>query len=428
MKKVLIITYYWPPVNSAGVYRWLKFVKYLREFNWEPVVYTIERKSQEHSSGLSNDIPEGVTVLTRPIFDPFDVYQAFVRKNKKNAQPGFINEQGTSSASRKLLFWIRGNFFIPDAKKFWIKPSIRYLCKYIQQNDIDVVVSTGPPHSMHLIGHGLKKELGIKWLADFRDPWTNIDFYERLNLSKSADRKHHALERSVVSNANEVTTVSWSLAKELGQDQGRKIHVLTNGYDEQDYQNIEQLRSDKFTIVQTGSMNEDRNPHALWDALNILFSKVKGSRDSVRVKLIGSVDHFVVSSFKKAGLEDIVELHGLMAHNKAIEEMVNATLLLLPINDSKNKSGIVPGKFYEYLRSGTRVLCIGPPDGDAAKIIKETNCGTVHDHNDVDGVFTVLETLFKEHQTTGVTSTTANYSKYDRKNLTGELAELLNGL
>ena len=428
MKKVLIITYYWPPINSAGVYRWLKFVKYLREFNWEPVVYTIERQGYDPNKKYSKDIPEGVTVLTQPIFDPFDYYQAIVGKGKKKTQPGFINEKGGSSSLRKLLFRIRGNLFIPDAKKYWVGPSVRYLTKYVSENKIDVVVSTGPPHSMHLIGLGIKKAIGTKWIADFRDPWTNIDFYERLGLSKRADKKHKALEGNVIAAADGVVTVSWDWAQEMEKDHGKRIHVITNGYDEEDFVGFQIEKEKKFTILQAGSMNEDRDPKGLWEALSKLLDKPTIARDNVAVKLIGPVDHGIVQNYCQAGLNDIILKSDIMEHDLAIKKMMEAHVMLLPINDSKNMAGIIPGKLYEYLRTGNPILCIGSTTGDSAKIILEANAGVVHEHGDVEGILNSL-TLFHNQYLAGELGTScSNISKYQRRLLTKELAELLDGL
>ncbi|MEX1382275.1 MAG: glycosyl transferase family 1, partial [Lutibacter sp.] len=199
--KVLIITYYWPPAGGSGVQRWLKFVKYFRDFDIEPVVYTVENpKYPILDESLVKDIPKGIEVLKQPIFEPNNLLSFFGKKKTESA--GFLNPN--PSFFEKILQYIRANYFIPDARKFWIKPSVNYLKKYISKNNIDAIITTGPPHSMHLIGLKLKKQLGINWIADFRDPWTEIDYFHQLPLSKKAINKHHFLEQEVLLNADKV--------------------------------------------------------------------------------------------------------------------------------------------------------------------------------------------------------------------------------
>jgi hypothetical protein len=244
MNKVLILTYYWPPSGGAGVQRWLKFVKYMRYFNWEPIVYTAENGEMPViDESLEKDIPENITVLKTPIWEPYTVYKRFIgRKKEDKINASFLNETKKAGFTEKISVWIRGNFFIPDARKFWIKPSIRYLNAYITKNNIKYVISSGPPHTMHMIALGLKKKHpDVKWISDFRDPWTNIDFYEKLMLSKWADRKHHQQELSILKTADIVLSVGEAMSNEFrnlylnaGGTDDSKFKVLTNGYDEED--------------------------------------------------------------------------------------------------------------------------------------------------------------------------------------------------
>ena len=212
MKKVLIITYYWPPSGGAGVQRWLKFVKYLRGFGWEPIVYTPENpEAPATDESLLKDIPDNLTVLRTRIWEPYSLYKNFIGQKKgETINAGFLSEKKKPGIAEKISVWIRGNWFIPDARKFWIKPSIIFLSQYLKNNPVHAVVSTGPPHSMHLIALGLKKQLHLPWLADFRDPWTNIDFYDKLMLTKFSNEKHKRMELEVLKNADKVVVVSWS--------------------------------------------------------------------------------------------------------------------------------------------------------------------------------------------------------------------------
>jgi len=216
-KKALIITYYWPPGGGAGVQRWLKFVKYLREFGWEPVIYTPENGEMPViDSSLEKDVPDGVTVIRRPIWEPYSLYKKFVGAGKdEKINTGFLTEKKRPGLAEKLSVWMRGNLFIPDARKYWIKPSVKFLRSYLKKNPVDVIISTGPPHSMHMIALPLSRELNVPWVADFRDPWTNIDYYKDLKLTKSADRKHHQMEKEVVTGATGIVVVGQRMKEEF---------------------------------------------------------------------------------------------------------------------------------------------------------------------------------------------------------------------
>lgn len=204
MKKVLIITYYWPPTGGAGVQRWLKFSKYFRSFGWEPVIYTPSNPDFPiFDDTLLHDVPKDLTVLKTAITEPYDIYRKIMRKKKtETVNQGFLSEGKENTWLQAAMIWIRGNFFIPDARMFWIRPSLNYLSEYMKTNAIDAVISTGPPHSMHLIALGLKEKFKLPWIADFRDPWTQIDFYDQLKLSGFADRKHKRLEKTVLTKAD----------------------------------------------------------------------------------------------------------------------------------------------------------------------------------------------------------------------------------
>ena len=281
MKKALIITYYWPPAGGAGVQRWLKFVKYFRDFGIEPIIYTIEKPNYPiNDESLLNDIPEGIETLKQPIWEPNNLFSVFGKKKTESA--GFLNPN--PSIFGKLLQYIRANYFIPDARKFWIKPSVNYLKKYLQENKVDVVITTGPPHSMHLIGLNLKKQLNIKWIADFRDPWTEIDYFHQLPLTKASIQKHHSLEKEVLRNADTVLVVGNTMRENYSEFNDNVVTV-TNGFDSVvDEGNVE--LDSKFTITHIGLMNSDRNPNMLWDVLSEIMNDYKDFSIDFKLKSI----------------------------------------------------------------------------------------------------------------------------------------------
>nr|HPI71390.1 glycosyltransferase [Tenuifilaceae bacterium] len=254
MQKVLIVTYYWPPSGGSGVQRWLKFIKYLRKFGIEPVVYTPKNPDISlFDTSLHKDIPDNLTVLQRRIFEPYALFRLFARR-KTNFGVGFTSIEGhTPNRFTRLSIWIRGNCFIPDPRVLWIKPSIRFLKKYICKNGIEAIVTTGPPHSMHLIGMALKKKLNIAWVADFRDPWTNIDFIDNLKLNSRSLAKHLHLEKQVVESADCVVVVSPQMKKDFEGYNPKQVEVITNGFDADDFPKNVQKRDEQFTITHVGT-------------------------------------------------------------------------------------------------------------------------------------------------------------------------------
>jgi glycosyltransferase involved in cell wall biosynthesis len=435
MNKVLILTYYWPPAGGAGVQRWLKFVKYMRNFGWEPIVYTAENGEMPViDESLQKDVPPGATILKKPIWEPYTIYKRFIgRKKNDKINASFLNETKKRGLAEKISVWIRGNFFIPDARKFWIKPSIGYLSDYIPKNGIKYVISSGPPHSMHLIALGLKKKNpDLKWIADFRDPWTNIDFYEKLMLGKRADKKHHQQELSVLNNASLVLSIGQSMSDEFkemyldgGGDDVAKFKVLTNGFDEEDISTEQTIKDKKFSIAHIGTLVKDRNPEILWKVLGKLVRENQDFRKQLEIKLVGKVDIFVTEQINKAGLKTFVRKIDYLPHTEVIREQQRSRLLLLLVNNTKNAKGILTGKFFEYMASGSPILAIGPVNGDLAQIIKETNTGLISGFEDEETLKRNILAWFA-----GGTTTRNDHavSKYSRKELTRKLCDLLNSM
>ncbi len=429
MKKVLIITYYWPPSGGAGVQRWLKFVKYFRDFGWEPVVYTTENpEAPALDMSLEKDIPKGLTILKRKIWEPYSVYKRLAGiKPQEKIKTGFLSEKKKTTLIESVSIKIRGNFFIPDARKFWIKPSIKYLAKYLKENPVDAIVSTGPPHSMHMISLGIKKRLNIPWLADFRDPWTNIDFYEELKLSAKAKRKHHQQERSVLENADAVSVISQTMATDFERLFKRQYQVISNGFDEEDQIGLSELvKDEKFSIAHIGSMNKARNPIALWKALAELISENKELRNDLEIKLVGPVDFSVKGYIEKYKLANFISYLDYTPHNEIIKVQKKSRILLLLINNTPNAKMVVTGKLFEYIASGTPILCVGPEDGDAANILKETKSGLISGFDDVDKLKGNILEYYNMFRNGNLEMKSEGASKFSRKNLTKNIADLLN--
>ncbi|MEI6890078.1 MAG: glycosyltransferase family 4 protein [Bacteroidales bacterium] len=431
MKRVLIITYYWPPSGGAGVQRWLKFVKYLRRFGWEPVIYTPENPEfPETDFSLAKDVPENLEVIKQPIWEPYDTYKKLLgRKKEEKINAAFLSEKKKSSILENFSVWIRGNFFIPDARKFWIKPSIKFLQAYLKANPVSAVISTGPPHSMHLIAMEVSKRMNLPWLADFRDPWTNIDFYKDLKLTSRADALHRKLEKQVLSQAGAVTVISRGMEEDCHKLYERRYEVITNGYDPEDTDISHPPEMDKkFSIAHIGTLVSSRNPETLWIALKeMLFEDAKFAAD-LEIKLVGKVDYKVMESIEKYGLTSFLRKIDYMPHNEVVKCQQQSRVLLLIINNTPNAKMILTGKFFEYLAARRPILCLGPADGDAAAILTETNAGLLADFGDAGAMKNNIRLLYNKFGNGQLNSESSNIEQYSRLELTRKLAAALEGV
>jgi len=409
------------------VHRWLKFVKYLRRFGWEPIVYTPENPEPPLlDPSLENDIPQGLTVLKTRIWEPYSLYKKFVgRPPDKGFQAGFLSEQKVPKRKQDLSVWIRGNFFIPDARKYWIRPSVKYLSAYLKEVPVQVVITTGPPHSLHLIGLKLKQKLNIPWVADFRDPWTGIDFYSRLKLTRAADRKHHRLEQQVIMQADAVITVSHGMKIDFRKYRQNGIHVITNGYDPEDIPSVPVEPAGDFLITHLGSVNADRNPHAFWKAVSESLQENEPFKKHLRIRFIGKTDVTVRASILEHGLENYVELCPPVPHEQVFTLLKQSRLLFLPVNRTPNAASILTGKLYEYLAAGRPVLGIGPEDGEMARILEETGAGRVCHWDSPDRIKSFLEEIFEKYLAGQSPSIPVNTENYSRVELTRNLAKIL---
>lgn len=432
MKKVLIITYYWPPTGGAGVQRWLKFSKYFRQFGWEPVIYTPSNPDFPiNDNTLLKDVPADLTILKTQITEPYDIYRKIMRKKKtETVNQGFLSEGKENTFLQSAMIWVRGNFFIPDARKFWIKPSIVYLSDYIQKNRIDAVISTGPPHSMHLIAMGLKQKFNIPWIADFRDPWTQIDFYSQLKLSSFADAKHKKLENQVLTQANKVVTVSPSCAKDLEKLGNRKVDVITNGFDTDDFSSaaigVDSKIADGFMFHHTGALNKDRNPYTLWKVLGDLCKENIELKKDLILKFTGKTDAIVFEHLKQQGLEANFQKLEYMPHSEVVKSMVQSPILLLPLNNTPNNAGVLSGKLFEYLAAKRPIFGVGLPNADAASILQETQAGVMVDFDDYEGTKKHVLSLYDQYKSNTLKIQSNSIDKYSRENCAGSYAKFLN--
>lgn len=423
--KVLIITYYWPPAGGPGVQRWLKFVKYLRDFGIEPVVFTADNPYYPTlDATLSDDVPDGIEVIKCPIFEPNNIVAKF-KKSEAQQSAGFLNPNPSFFA--KLLIYIRANYFIPDARMFWVKPSVKKLKKYISENKIDLVITTGPPHSLHLIGMQLKEKLGVKWLADFRDPWTSIDYFHLLPLTKRARKRHFKLEEKVVRSADSVLMVS-NHAKEKYEGFNSEINVITNGFDTEDKLEASNVLDKKFSITHIGSMNSERNPRNLWDALKELSNEVEGFADDLELKFIGKVDETIFKEEIDSRNFNHVTKINYVPHIKAKQYQRESQVLLIVVNDYPSAKEMIPGKTFEYLQAGRPIIGIAPEDGDLAGILNETQAGITADFTNKNKIKTEVLRLYKLYKEGKLEVDIKNLDNFHRRNLTKRLSGIIKNM
>lgn len=423
VKKVLVITYYWPPSGGAGVQRWLKFVKYLPQFGVQPIVLTVDPQfasyAQTDESLLKDVSPDTEVFHTKS----FELYQLYSRLSKKKEIPygGFANET-KPSLFQKLSRFVRGNFLLPDPRKGWNKYAYRKALKIINAHHIDTVITTGPPHSTHLIGLKLKKRTDVRWIADLRDPWTDIYYYNQFYHTALARKIDRRMERQVVEHADHLITVSKDVMRLFNQkttnDISRKTTILPNGFDETDFAQEAVAFDEKFTITYTGTISDAYDISSFIDALKQLE---EDEIDQLRIRFVGKVPSAITNRIKTTLPNLVMELTGYVDHQKSVEYLLSSSMLLLVIPKVENNAGILTGKFFEYMASGKPVLAIGPTDGDLAEIIRETNCGQIFGYGDSSGIGSfILDNL-----RAGLKRQTRNIDRYSRRGLTEQLSKIL---
>ena len=424
-KKLLIITYYWPPAGGPGVQRWLKFVKYLPDFGVQPIVYIPKNPTYPIvDENLVKEVSDKAIILKHKIFEPYQL-ASFLSKNKtKKMNSGIIPNQKKQSFLDKIFLWIRGNLFIPDARVFWVKPSVAFLEKYIKDNDIDTIVTSGPPHSLHLIGMELKQTMKVKWFADFRDPWTTIGYHKSLRLSDYAVKKHKSLEHQVLNTADTIIVTSNTTKTEFQAITTQPIAVITNGYDTENVD--KQALDSKFSLAHIGSFLSERNPKLLWETLVELVQEIPDFKRHLEIKLVGAVSQEVLETIDQFDLKPYLNNLGYVSHSEAISHQRKSQVLLLIEINSEDTKSIIPGKLFEYMVSGRPIIAIGPGGSDFAEIITNTNTGVFFDYSEKMKLKSVLLGFYNQFLEEKLQSNGVGLQQYSRKSLTEKLVKLLN--
>ena len=436
MKRVLIISYYWPPTGGSGVQRWVKFAKYLPSEGWQPVIYTPENPEQlAVDESLAAEIPAEAEILKTRIVEPYEIYKKVLRKSGHSKEAVEVNPVNAQNKSflQKVAMWVRGNFFRPDPRCLWIRPSVRFLKKYLQEHPVDLIVSTGPPQSMHLIGRALARETGLPWVADFRDPWTKIFYFKHLSMTRATKKWHKKMEKKVLDDASVVVAVSPLVQQEFQQMTQTPVELITNGFDECDFTSERCREAEggperEFCITHTGLFAADGNPTVLWDVLADKCASDEAFRRALKIRLIGKTDDSIHSALREVGLEDAVEDMGYQPHAVAVEQQRKASLLILPLRKEPEYKAVLPGKLFEYLASWRPVLGIGQPDGAMSMILNTTKTGFVLDWEDRRSIARFIDLCWKNHLEGRLTVDDADISQFTRRNLTHRMAQLFDSL
>ena len=428
MKKVLIITYYWPPGSGPGVQRFLKFSKYLREFAWEPVILTVDNGSYPSiDQSLEEDIPKGLHVYRSQSFEPFIWYNLLKGKTSKNASVGAIGLQRRSFFQR-LALYIRANFFIPDARVGWNRFAIKKARTIFKEHDIDAIISTGPPHSSHLIADALKKKYKKPWIADLRDPWTTVFYNAYFPRTESIKKKDKQLEDLVLKNADSVSVVSQGMHDEFS-DRANDISLIYNGFDDADFKGLKKVKNDKFTIAYVGNFKPNQNAVLVWECLKELGDKNAQFKSDLNISLTGNIDSSVVNSLQENGLKEQLSIEGFAAHHTAVQRMLDASLLLFVIPVSERNHLIITGKLFEYLATGNPILAIGPTNGNASALLKDAQRDEMLEYNDKDNILLQIESAYISWKNKSIPQYSLNdLERFTRRGLTEKLANKLNEL
>jgi hypothetical protein len=408
------------------VLRCLKIAKYLRDFGWEPIIFTAENAAYQYLDYTNEkDIPEGLEIHKVPIVEPINTFKFFSGR-KKNAplQNITANSSRKKTIIDKLGMWVRGNFFIPDARFMWIKPSVSYLSDYLKNNPVDAIFTDGPPHTNTVIGMRLSQRFGIPWLADFQDPWTQVDYYSELYIGKRADKKHNALEQEVFNTAKKITIASPAWKTDLESIGARNVDVLYYGYDEADFEGFQSIKNDVFTIVHAGLLGSDRNPIGFFESLGKLIEQHPDLAANIQIQLAGEVDYSVQQTIEANGLAQVTKYFGMISRQEVLNLYAASSLLLLPVNKAANAKGRIPGKLFELLRTGKPMVVFGPDDGDVKHLVEEKRRGSSFEYMDITSIGMYLEKVLLKSEFENF-DPSLSVEEFSNRKLTEKVAHLL---
>lgn len=423
-KRVLIVSYYWPPSGGISVLRSLKIAKQLNRLGWEVVVATVTNAQysiidEDNFQHVSSDIE----VLRFKSFEPFNLYKKITGTDRKDTLSNVLTANSEKRGFfHKLSVFIRANFFIPDARMFWIRPAVKGLKRYLKAHPVDVVFSDGPPHTNTIIAAKLSRKLTIPWLMDWQDPWTQADYYADFNIGHWSDKKHRRLEQFCIEQASKITIVSPSWKNDVEQLGAKNVSVIEWGYDDDDFKGIEKPLDEKYLITHLGLLGADRNPSVFLHVVAELVQELEGFYDNTRIEFFGTVGVEVKLLVKHLKLEKVVIIGGNLQRSEALSKMSASHIQLLLLNKAPNAMGRIPGKLFENLRIGRPILCLGPEGSDVSKILGKTESGLSLTYDDRMGMKKYLKKGFENYQKGYYDFKRGDISQYSIENLFGKLA------
>lgn len=427
--KVLIVTYYWPPSGGVGVLRWLHFARNLQQLGWEPIIYTPENAQYEVLDPALAALVTEFKTVKRPIWEPLAAFQKLTRNKKKSpAQHGTVV---TKSWKDRLMVWIRGNVFVPDSRVLWVKPSVTFLAKYLQRENINLIITNGPPHSMHLIGLGLKRlRPTVKWLADFRDPWSDWDFLTLFNTGPAAMKRHKKYERQVLERADAVVAPTKRLAQALEAKVGhtRTVEVITNGIaiDPDTHQTPPPAPQDKFVIGYYGMLNDLRNPTPFWNLLETLCAENEAFRNKLELRFSGVISASVQNQLSQyTHLGQKVVFLPYTPHEKIFKEYQRCHILLLLQAKTDNAQWVLPVKFFEYLSAHRAILGLGPVESDLGDIFTGQQIGEMIEPSHINAQRAFILANFQSQYPLNLEHYKALMFEYARQRKAEQMAEVL---
>jgi len=436
-KKVLVITYYFPPSGGAGVQRTLKFVKYLREFGWEPIVLTAKNADYPaYDESLLSEIPEGIKVYRSRIFEPYRLYRKFTgRKAAESTDIATLSlgQKSKKKLSERLSEWIRATFFIPDARIGWLFFAYFKGKRILKKENVQIIYSSAPPYTTHLIGNKLHLASKLPWVVDFRDSWIGwVSTPQwRPKLSRAIEMK---MEASVLRHADQILTVTRGIKEDLlsrhPEFRRQAWHLLPNGFDAADFDSIQPKEKDGvLTITYSGSLYGPRNPESLLRALELLQKEDSWISTKIRVRIVGRVGESVIDDIQTSSVKNCFEIVGYLRHKQSLEYLLGTDLLLLIIDSARVSHGIIPGKVYEYIGAGLPILALAP-EGETAELIRSNDLGYVFDPKDVSSLKETLLKLIANKKNGKLlgNGNKAVQKKFERREHTKELVKILDKL
>ena len=418
MKKVLFITYYWPPSGKASLQWPLKISKHLPSLGWMPSVLTVDEDTfTQKDETFLTEIPRNVNVIKARSYEPFDIYKRFIGKRKDDqlvASETISNEN--RGFAHRLSIWIRMNIFIPDARVGWYFPAVKNGAKYLSNEKVEAIISIGPPHTAHLVGKKLSSRFMIPHIPVFIDPWVDISYYKNFKRGRITLSIDNRFEKSVLENAGKIVFVTETMKADYVKKYPfikEKSNVLYWGFSEEDFNLSSSMptrkASDEEIILHAGNIFDHQDPKHFWQTLRNEINKGK----NLKVVFIGTVSPDIRQSIKNSGLDQHTEYKGFLPYREMLNEMMKASYLLVCATEPRH----VPGKLFEYLRAGKPIIAFGNGNEEVKKILTEANAGMIFGYNESGEEFFRTSKQFSSDQ---------NYIRnFERKLISSRLSEIL---